>query len=106
MTQVLCTLDGGPETEAAARAAFAQATRNGRAITLVGHVKTPRFEAPQPAIGERIRRFQRVEGQLVRLAREARANGLDVLVVLPGHEVPTRQTRRPETAFALRPAAA
>jgi hypothetical protein len=106
MTQVVCTVDGGLKRAAAARAAFATAAQNGGTITLVGEVKTPRFEAPQPAIGERIRRFQRVEGQLLELAHEAKAEGLDVLVVLPGHAVPTRELRTLESGFALRPAAA
>lgn len=105
MTQVVCRIDGSSETEATARAAFDTAARDGATIVLAGVVKTPRFEAPQPAIGERIRRFQRVETQLLRLARDAKAEGLDVLIVLPGHEVPVRSLRQPES-IALRPAAA
>ena len=105
MTQVVCKVDGSREAETAARAAFAQAAANGGAITLAGVVKTPRFEAPQPAIGERIRRFQQVETQLLRLGRDAKAEGLDVMIVLPGHEPPKRLVREVETV-ALRPAAA
>jgi len=105
MTQVVCKVDGSREAEVAARAAFAEAAANGGMITLAGVVKTPRFEAPQPAIGERIRRFQRVETQLLRLGRDAKAEGLDVLIALPGHEPPKRLVREVETV-ALRPAAA
>lgn len=105
MTQVVCKLDGSSKSEAAARAAFAEAAAGDGTITLAGVVKTPRFEAPQPAIGERIRRFQQVETQLLRLGRDAKAEGLDVMIALPGHEPPKRLTREGET-IALRPAAA
>jgi hypothetical protein len=105
MTQVVCKVDGSQESEAAARAAFARAAANGGTIVLAGAVRTPRFEAPQPAIGERIRRFQRVESQLLGLARDAKAEGLDVLIALPGHEPPKRLLREVQPV-ALRPAAA
>lgn len=105
MTQVVCKVDGSSKAEAAARAAFAEAAADGGTITLAGVVNTPRFEAPQPAIGERIRRFQRVESQLLRLGRDAKAEGLDALIVLPGHEPPKRLEDQVETV-ALRPAAA
>ena len=105
MTQVVCKVDGTREAETAARAAFAEAAEQGGTITLAGVVKTPRFGPPQPAIGDRIRRFQRVETQLLRLGRDAKAEGLDVLIALPGHEPPKRLEHVAETV-ALRPAAA
>jgi hypothetical protein len=100
MTQVVCTVDGSTKAEAAALSAIAEARPGDGPLTLVGVVREPRFDVPQPAVGQRILRLQRVETQLVRLASAAKSEGLDVLVALPGHE------SAGVTSIALRPAAA
>ncbi|HVY61351.1 MAG TPA: hypothetical protein VHF22_06840 [Planctomycetota bacterium] len=101
MLKVHCGLDGTAAAEAKAREAIAAAAARNEGIALVGEVREPRFGVPQPAIGDRIRRFQRVESQLLRLAREAEAAGVDVKLALPGHDpVPAGERA------AMRPAAA
>jgi hypothetical protein len=94
-------IDGTMAAEAAARRAIADS--KGEGIALVGVVRTSRFEAPSPAVGDKIRRFQRVETQLLRLAREANAAGVPVSIALPGHEPALPRERE---RIALRPAAA
>lgn len=83
MAEVVCELDGTPAAEEAARRAIVDVKT--ASISLVGVVRAPRFDVPAPAVGDRIRRFQRVESQLLRLTREAKGAGLHVTVALPGH---------------------
>ena len=76
MATVLCAIDGGAASEEALRGAVSDCRARGAKLHLLGVVATPRLEAPSPAYGERVRRFQDVEYALVHGARAARAAGL------------------------------
>lgn len=101
--QPLYEVDGSEQGLKAARDAIAKAKERGGRVVFQGVVRDSWFSAPQPAIGEKIRKFQRVEFQLLRLADEAKAAGVDYEVVLPGHA--PAGVAEPERV-ALRPAAA
>ena len=77
MEPVVCEVDGSRAAEQALEAAISFCRRRGASLELVGVVRESLFEAPQPAIGERIRRFREVEYALVQGLRLARAGGVE-----------------------------
>ncbi len=105
MTQVVCDLDGSQKAELAARAAVETARREGRSVVLRGVVRSSRWDAPQPAVGARIERLQRIERQLVLLARATKAKGVDVQITMPG-QARVQELRLVPDRVALKPAAA
>jgi hypothetical protein len=63
------------ETVAAAEAALEEARSTGAGLTVLGSVK-PRFHAPQPAFGERVRQYRLVSNNVGRVLALAREQGV------------------------------
>lgn len=74
MNTVLAGIDGSSKSEQAARSAVFRARDLGANVTFVGVVR-PGVE-PQPAAGERLRRFQTVEARLAGALEFARAEAV------------------------------
>jgi hypothetical protein len=82
MTRVLCEVERWPGSSEAVTAAIAYCLAHGAELELVGLVRESRFEAPQPAVSERIRRFADVQDALARASSLAREAGLEPAVVV------------------------
>jgi hypothetical protein len=81
MPAVLCAIDGSPSAREGLRAAVAFCAERELDLELVGVVPTVAL-VPQPALGESVRRFQRVELELVHGLRLAASAGLDAIVAV------------------------
>ena len=77
MARVLCAVDGSGAARDAVQAAIAFCREHDADLKLVGIVKETLLDfPPQPAYGERVRRYNQVQYELVRAAELARDAGL------------------------------
>ena len=76
MAVALCAVDHSEATNAAVATAIDFCREHDAELTLVGIVK-PMLSDPQPAYGERVRRFRDVEFAVVQAAQAAREAGLE-----------------------------
>lgn len=64
MERVVCQVDESRAAVEAVRAAIAYCTEHAAELELVGVVRDGALGPPQPAVGERIRRFKAVQYEL------------------------------------------
>jgi hypothetical protein len=83
MERIQCEVSESPGALEDVRAAVARCREVGAELELVGIVKTSMFDAPQPAFGERVRRFNQVQHRLKQAAGIARSAGITPNVSLP-----------------------
>lgn len=88
MPAVLCAVDGTGAAREAVASAIALCSERRLDLGLVG-VVAPALGDVQPAFGERVRRFQRVELALIRALREAREAGVETTVAVRAGEPET-----------------
>jgi hypothetical protein len=93
MERIQCEVSESPGTLEDVRAAVARCREQGAQLELVGIVRTSMFDAPQPAHGERVRRFNEVQHALVRAIRIARSAGITPSVFVRAGK-PTRKLAR------------
>lgn len=76
METIQCEVGESPSALEDVRAAVARCREQGAALELVGIVRTSMLDAPQPACGERIRRFKQVQQRVEQGIRIARGAGI------------------------------
>jgi hypothetical protein len=74
--RIRCEVSESPDTLAEVRAAVARCCSQGAELELVGIAGTRAFDAPQPAFGERVRRFKQMRHNLSEAIRIARSAGV------------------------------
>jgi hypothetical protein len=76
MERIKCEVSESPGTLEDVRAAVARCRDASAELELVGIMRTSMFDAPQPAFGERVRRFNQVQHRLEQAAGIARGAGI------------------------------
>lgn len=105
MERIQCEVSESPGALEDVRAAVARCSEVGAELELVGVVKTSMFDAPQPAFGERVRRFNQVQHRLEQAASIARSAGITPNVSLRAggleQELPREAGRWPPSRASL-----
>ena len=94
MERILCEVDGSPASSEVVRAAIAYCAEHGAELDLVGVINEGAFDPPQPAVGERIRRFRSVEYQLAQAMRAAQEAAVPLVEVAYRVGDPTEEALR------------
>jgi hypothetical protein len=82
MERVVCQVDESRVAAEAVRAAIAYCQEHAAELELVGIVRESAFAAPQPAVGERKRRFKAVQHALAWASEVARSASLEPTVTI------------------------
>jgi hypothetical protein len=101
MERIQCEVSESPGTLEDVRAAVARCREQGAQLELVGIVRTSMFDAPQPAHGERVRRFNEVQHALVRAIRIARSAGITPSVFVRAGKPKRKLARQADATGAV-----
>jgi hypothetical protein len=82
MERIRCELGERADALEDVRAAVALCRERGAELEFVAIVRTSSLDPPQPAFGERVRRFKHVQGELREAVRIARSAGLTPTVAI------------------------
>ncbi len=101
MARVLCAVDGAPAAREAVRAAIAFCREHDADLKLVGVVKESLFDfPPQPSYGERVRRYNQVQYELVHAAEAAREAGLSFEMTIRSGNLAKELAREADATLA------